>query len=85
MSKKKLIDVIKTKSAELKKQNIVPSSLLTEEKMKSWILDENKTRNDICRITGCHSQVVRDRANELGLATIPKKQQMAIAKNIGKL
>ena len=76
---------IKAKAEELKSKNIVPSSLLTKESMEKWIVDEGKTQSDICRETGCYSQIVRDRVKELGLSTMPKKQQMAIARKYGRI
>lgn len=84
-NKQKLINEIKAKAEELKSKNIVPSSLLTKESMEKWIVDEGKTQSDICRETGCYSQVVRDRVKELGLGTMPKKQQFAIARKYGRI
>jgi hypothetical protein len=84
-SKKKLFDKIKAKNAEYKSKNTDPESLLTEENMKDWILTQKKNLSDICKLTGCYPQTVGNRARELGLTTIPKKQQMAIAKNCGRL
>jgi len=84
-SRKKLLDEINAKNLENASKDIKSEEQLTDENMRKWILDEKLKINDICRMTGCHQPVVRKRVNDLKLESpVPKKQQFAIARKLGK-
>jgi hypothetical protein len=84
-SKKKLLDEINAKDLENASKDIKSEEQLTDENMRKWIVDERLKINDICRMTGCHQPVVRKRVNDLKLESpVPKKQQLAIARKLGK-
>ena len=84
-SRKKLLDEIKVKNLENANKGINSNDQLTDENMRKWILDEKLKINDICRMTGCKQPDVRKRVNDLKLESpVPKKQQFAIARKLGK-
>lgn len=84
-SKRKLLDEINAKDYENFTKGINSHDQLTDENMRKWIVDEKLKINDICRMTGCHQPDVRKRVNELGFESpVPKKQQFAIARKLGK-
>lgn len=85
-SRQKLLNDINAKKSELLSKGIQPITLLTEEKMKEWMLKQKLKMNDICKMTGCYQQQVRDRARELNLSSpVPKKNQIIIAKSSGRM
>lgn len=85
-SKNKLTNEINAKKLEHLSKGIQPITLLTDESMKDWLENQKLKINDICKMTGCYPQQVRDRARDLNLISpVSRQQQAIIAKKGGRM